>query len=549
MELQVQFPDAAKAKQCLSLSLSSSSSSLTFGSHVVVPWKPVDRAKQSFSFPFVKSEKRSIQKSKGFQKEAKKDLSRILRTEAAVKGIEKKSNSANSNSLWPKAVLEALDDSIRNNRWESALKIFGLLRKQHWYQPRCQTYTKLLMMLAKCRQPQQASILFEVMLSEGLKPTVDVYTSLVNAYGFSGLLDEAFHTLDDMKSLSDCRPDVVTYSTLINCCSKLHRFDLIDLVLKEMSYLGIQCSTVTYNTIIDGYGKAEMFEQMEKSLMDMIESGHCLPDVFTLNSFIWAYGNAGQIENMEKWYEEFQHMGIRPDIRTFNTLMKSYGKMGMFKKMISVLEFMEKRFYSPAVITFNIIIEMFGREGDIKKMDQFFQKMKNRGLKPNSITYCSLVHGYSKAGLLDKVDSILRQVDNSDVVLDTPFFNCVISAFGHTGYVERMEEMFLTMKERKCKPDKITFATMIQAYKGQGNLEAVRKFEVEIFNLEKIQVEKAKNDSSGSSATQERCNHEVPLLSMASSVAKKHIFLLYGGGDQDLKSQEVSGVSYGDRKQ
>ncbi|XP_043694969.1 pentatricopeptide repeat-containing protein At3g53170 isoform X2 [Telopea speciosissima] len=484
--LQVQFPDAAKSKLCFS---PSSSASLTFGSRVVLPWKPADRAKQSSSFPFfVKSEKRSIETSKGLRRVAKKDLSRILRTEAATKGIEKKAYSAKSNSLWPKAVLEALDESIRNSLWESALKIFGLLRKQHWYQPRCQTYTKLLMMLAKCRQPKQASFLFEVMLSEGLKPTIDVYTSLVNAYGLSGLLDEAFHTVDHMKSVSDCRPDVVTYSILINCCAKFHRFDLIDPVLTEMSYLGIQCSTVTYNTIIDGYGKAEMFEKMEKSLMDMIESGQCLPDVFTLNSIIWAYGNAGQIENMEKWYDEFQHMGIRSDIRTFNTLMRSYGKVGMFEKMVSVFEFMEKRFFSPTIITFNIIIEMFGRKGNIKVMEYFFQIMKNRGIKPNSITYCSLVSGYSKAGLLDKVDSILRQVYNSDIVPDTPFFNCVISTFGQAGNVKRMEEMFLIMKERKCMPDKITFATMIQAYKVQGNLEAVREFEMEKFNEEKTQV-------------------------------------------------------------
>ncbi|XP_042504002.1 pentatricopeptide repeat-containing protein At3g53170 [Macadamia integrifolia] len=485
MELHLQLPDAAKYKPCLS---SSSSSFLTFDSRIILPWKSPGRAKQPFSLRFVKSEKKSLEKSKGLQREAKRDLSRILRTEAATKGIEKKANSAKSNRLWPKAVLEALDDSINNNHWESALKIFGLLRKQHWYQPRCQTYTKLLMMLAKCGQPKQASFLFEVMLSEGLKPTVDVYTSLVNAYGLSGLFDEAFHTVDDMKSVSDCRPDVVTYSTLINCCTKFHRFDLIDPLLTEMSYSGIQCSTVTYNTIINGYGKAEMFEQMEKALMDMIESGQCLPDVFTLNSIVWAYGNAGQIENMEKWYDEFQHMGIRPDIRTFNTLMRSYGKVGMFEKMVSVLEFMEKRFFSPTIVTFNIIIEMFGRNRNIKKMEYFFQKMKHRGIKPNSITYCSLVSVYGKAGLLDKVDSILRQADNSDIVLDTPFFNCVISAFGQVGNIKRMEEMFLIMKEKKCMPDKITFATMIQAYKVQGNLEAVREFEKEIFNGEKTQV-------------------------------------------------------------
>jgi hypothetical protein len=52
-------------------------------------------------------------------------LSRILRTEAAIKAIEQKANSKKYNNLWPKAVLEALEDAIKENQWESALKVCG----------------------------------------------------------------------------------------------------------------------------------------------------------------------------------------------------------------------------------------------------------------------------------------------------------------------------------------------------------------------------------------------------------------------------------------
>ncbi|CAL5380303.1 unnamed protein product [Camellia sinensis] len=430
------------------------------------------------------AKKRSQNSAQRIQRLPKKDLSRILRTEAAIKAIERKANSTKYNRLWPKAVLEALDDAIREHRWESALKIFNLLRKQHWYEPRCQTYTKLLVLLGKCRQPKQASLLFEILRSDGLQPTLDVYAALVGAYGLSGLLVEAFHTVDHMKSVSDCKPDVYTYSILINCCTKLHRFDLIEHILAEMSYLGIECTTVTYNTIIDGYGKAELFELMENSFTDMTESGTGLPHVFTFNSFIGAYGNSGKIKEMEKWFDEFQLMGIRPDIKTFNILIRSYGKAGMYEKMGSVMEFMRKRLYSPTIVTFNIVIETFGMAGNIEKMEEFFLKMKHQGMKPNSVTYCSLVSSYSKAGLLRKVDSIMRQVENSDVVLDTPFFNCIISAYGQAGDITKMGELFLTMKERNYKPDNITFATMIQAYNAQGMIEAAGDLENKLITAE-----------------------------------------------------------------
>ena len=59
----------------------------------------------------------------GLQKQPRKDLSRILRTDAAIRAIEQKANSKKYSNLWPKAVLEALDDAIRRQRWESALKV------------------------------------------------------------------------------------------------------------------------------------------------------------------------------------------------------------------------------------------------------------------------------------------------------------------------------------------------------------------------------------------------------------------------------------------
>ncbi|KAE8666959.1 Tetratricopeptide repeat-like superfamily protein isoform 2 [Hibiscus syriacus] len=201
-----------------------------------------------------------------------------------------------------------------------------------------------------------------------------------------------------------------------------------------MSYLGIEFSTVTYNTIIDGYGKAELFEDMENVLTDMIESGDSLPDIFTFNSIIGAYGRGGQIEKMES-----------------TSLLNLTGK--------------------PA-----------RKAGKIEKMEKYFKEMKQKGMKPNAITYCSLVSAYSKAGSIKKVDSILRQVENSDVVLDTPCFNCIISAYSQAGNLKRMAELFLAMKGKKCMPDNVTFATIIQSYNAHGLLEAAQDLENKLIN-------------------------------------------------------------------
>ncbi|KAK7287549.1 hypothetical protein RIF29_00830 [Crotalaria pallida] len=78
------------------------------------------------------------------------------------------------------------------------------------------------------------------MLSDGLNPIADACTALVSAYGQSGLLDKAFSTVEDMKSIIDCMLDTYTYSILISCCAKFHRFDRAGDIYKHAVVLGVK---------------------------------------------------------------------------------------------------------------------------------------------------------------------------------------------------------------------------------------------------------------------------------------------------------------------
>lgn len=71
-----------------------------------------------------KAAKKSVENSShGLHKSSNKNMAHILRTEAAIIGVEKKADSRKYTRLWPKAVLEALDNAIRQKRWQSALKV------------------------------------------------------------------------------------------------------------------------------------------------------------------------------------------------------------------------------------------------------------------------------------------------------------------------------------------------------------------------------------------------------------------------------------------
>lgn len=397
-----------------------------------------------------------------------KAISVILRREATKAIIDEKKGPINSKKLLPRTVLEALHDRVSALRWESALKVFDLLREQLWYTPNTGIYIKLIVMLGKCKQSEKAHALFRSMAEEGCIINHESYTALVSAYGRSGLFNEAFTLLEDMKNTDSCHPDVQTYSILIKSCLHYSKFDKVQFLLTDMANLEIKPNTVTYNTLIDAYGKAERFAEMESTLMEMLGNRDCKPDIWTMNATLRAFGGSGQIEMMEKCYDKFQGSGISPDIKTFNILLDSYGKSRKYEKMSAVMEYMQKYYFSWTLVTYNVVIDAFGRVGDLKQMEHIFRLMKSERVKPNRVTLCSLVRAYGRAEAVDRIKAVLRYVENSDIMLDTVFFNCLVDAYGRAGRLPEMREVLELMKCRGCSPDKITYSTMIKAYLSRG---------------------------------------------------------------------------------
>ncbi|KAJ8899232.1 hypothetical protein K2173_012766 [Erythroxylum novogranatense] len=388
---------------------------------------------------------------------SQKAISVILRREATKAIIEKK-KATNSKKLLPRTVLEALHERITASRWESALKVFELMREQLWYKPNSAVYVKLIVMVGKCKQPEKARELFQSMIDEGCFVNRESYTALLSAYGRSALFEEAFSILEDMKNTLDCEPDVHTYSILIKSCLQVYDFKKVQLLLSDMASQGIRPNVAT--------------------LVGMLDQQNCEPDVWTMNSTLRAFGASGQIEMMEKCYEKFESAGIEPNIKTFNILLDSYGKSENYQKMGAVMEYMQKYHYSWTIVTYNVVIDAFGRAGDLKQMEYLFRLMRTDRIKPSCVTLCSLVRAYGQAGKPEKIESVLRLIENSDITLDTVFFNCLVDAYGRMGCFAEMKGVLELMESKGCKPDKVTYMSMINAYSSKGMRNHVKELQI-----------------------------------------------------------------------
>lgn len=127
-------------------------------------------------------------------------------------------------------------------------------------------------MLGKCKQPGKAHELFQAMIDEGCIVTREAYTALLSAYSRSSCFDKAFYILEEMKNSPGCQPDIQTYSIFIKSCLQVFALDKVQLLLSEMVTLGIRPNTVTYNILIDAYGKAKKYPTVFPILSTFIVS-------------------------------------------------------------------------------------------------------------------------------------------------------------------------------------------------------------------------------------------------------------------------------------
>lgn len=361
-----------------------------------------------------------------------------------------------SKRLVASTLLGALLHRIQHDKWEAALKVFNLLREQEWYEPEAGTYTRLIKMLGKCKKPELAYSLFHKMLEEKCSPSVQAYTALLTAFTRNNLLDKAFQIMEEMKRVPDCQPDVRTYSEMIRACSENLDFGRVSSLLSEMKNVELTPNTVTCNIMMDAYGKAGLFREMEAMFTEIIEGNVHLYNAWTQNVILSSYARIGNIERMEYWYSKTQKLGFRPNIVTFNILLTAYGRESLFEKIEAVLDFMSMYHYKCTTTTYNTVIDAYGKAGHVERVAQIYREMLFNRVKEDKRTFCCLIDSFGKQGLWRKVEKILRQMRNSNVEPDTAIYNAALDAYRRANKKVEMHRVLMEMEDRGLQGDEYT---------------------------------------------------------------------------------------------
>ncbi|WJX91522.1 hypothetical protein P8452_73288 [Trifolium repens] len=130
-------------------------------------------------------------------------------------------------------------------------------------------------------------------------------------------LSTVYTFIDEMRRKFDVKPDLVTYTILID------------------NEKGVEPDLVTYNTLIYGLSKSGRVSEAKKLLRVMVERGH-FPDEITYTSLMNGMCRKGETLVALALLEEMEMKGCSPNSCTYNTLLHGLCKSRMFDKAMEL---------------------------------------------------------------------------------------------------------------------------------------------------------------------------------------------------------------------
>ncbi|CAM8899404.1 unnamed protein product [Rhodiola kirilowii] len=419
----------------------------------------------------------------------------LLSTSAAARGTA--SDNRKSNPV-------AVEGYIETIRYQKSKSCRGLL-------PDFMGLSRLMSSYSKIGCTEYGFGVLGLILKLGYTPHVVGISCLMNALCQQLRINEAALLFQKMKTHLSCKPDIVTFRTLLKglCLTGNSR---IALNLHEQIVDGthdlsgdLQLETRCYNTLIDGLCKDGLIDKANELFLEMRKKD-VRPDVITYTIVIDGLSRAGKWEEAKALFHEMLDHALEPDVVTFNMLINALAKMGKSKEAKELFLQMVQSGQIPTVVTYSSLMDCFYREGNIEELKDVFVSMDRHGITPNVVTYNILIKGFCKLGMIDEANAEYRRMIQNRVkptiitinallegmllkgmvseaielkseitvhnlTPDLCTYNILIDGLGKNGHIQEAVKLFDTMSDSKLKPDVCTYNSLIDGLCKVGKLE------------------------------------------------------------------------------
>ncbi|PIA41686.1 hypothetical protein AQUCO_02200247v1 [Aquilegia coerulea] len=322
----------------------------------------------------------------------------------------------------------------------------------------------------KLMSPVTLQVLAQVFKS-ALSPDIVTYTNFIKYLGHLGRVTEALELFEFMKEIHN--PDTISCTVLIRILCDSNMFDHALSVFHKMPKYNCRPDIICYNILIDKFGEAGEVNQVQK-LCSIMEAEGIQADVVTYSSVVKALCVTNKIKGALSVlrFMEISEM-VQPNTYTYNTIIKTYLDRKLVREALGVFGRMEIIGCKPDLCSYNLFIKYYSDIGRGSEAYMFLKLMVRNGIDANESSYRICLYGLMKQCKLDEVLEVIQDMKLSCITLCVCTYNNLIMWLGKMSRVDEAYSVFLEMKN----PDEITINIVIQLlYKNGRGVQAWETF-------------------------------------------------------------------------
>ncbi|KAJ1410328.1 Tetratricopeptide-like helical domain superfamily [Sesbania bispinosa] len=320
---------------------------------------------------------------------------------------------------------------------------------------------------------KDAEKLYLELKSSGVSLDMIAYSIVVRMYVKAGSLKDACSVLDDMEKRPDIVPDNFLLRDMLRIYQRCNMVDKLADLYYKISKDRMNWDQELYNCALNCCAQALPVDELSRVFEEMVQRGF-VPNTITYNVMLDVFGKAKLFKKVWRLYCMAKKQGL-VDVITYNTIIAAYGKNKDFKNMTSTVQEMQFDGFSVSLEAYNSMLDAYGKDGQMETFRSVLQKMKESNCASDHYTYNTMINIYGEQGWIEEVADVLMEVKECGLRPDLCSYNTLIKAYGIAGMVEDAVGLIKEMRKNGIEPDKITYINLITALRRNDKfLEAVK---------------------------------------------------------------------------
>ncbi|TKY58617.1 putative pentatricopeptide repeat-containing protein [Spatholobus suberectus] len=297
-------------------------------------------------------------------------------------------------------------------------------------------------------------------VKHGLELFNTVCNAAITAYSECCSLQDAERVFDGAVA---CR-DVVTWNSMLGAYLMHEKEDLAFKVFIDMQNFGFEPDAYTYTGIVSACSVQE-HKSCGKYLHGLVIKRGLQDSVPVSNALIAMYIRFND-RCMENALRIFFSMDLK-DCCTWNSILAGYVQVGLSEDALRLYLQMRSLVIEIDHYTFSAVIRSCSDLATLQLGQQVHVLALKVGFDTNNYVGSSLIFMYSKCGIIEDARKSFEATSKDNAIV----WNSIIFGYAQHGQGNIALDLFYLMRERKVKPDHITFVAVLTACSHNGLVE------------------------------------------------------------------------------